>query len=165
MPVDPNSFTAAMSHVASPVAVVTTADDTGRRWGFTASSFCSLSLDPPLVLVCLAKTAGSHHAFTAGGTFIVNVLAEDHAEVARHFAVPGADKFAAGRMIPCELGLPGLGDALVRLVCDKHAVLDGGDHSILLGRVDATSVLDRTPLIYHNRSFTRPQPKLSVTGQ
>jgi flavin reductase ActVB len=165
MPVDTASFTAAMSRVASPVAVVTTADGTGRQWGFTASSFCSLSIDPPLVLVCLAKSAGSHPAFTAVGTFIVNVLAEDHAGVARHFAASSPDKFAAGLTVPCELGLPGLSDALVRLVCGRHAVLDGGDHSILLGRVDATSVQDRTPLIYHNRSFTRPQPKVSVTGR
>ncbi|XVS67522.1 flavin reductase family protein [Actinosynnema sp. CA-299493] len=156
MPTDPKTFTSAMASVAGPVAVVTTIDESGRPRGFTASSFCSLSLDPPLVLVCLSRTSSSHPAFAAAKSFTVNVLAHDHAELARHFARPSEDKFEGAVMTECERGLPGLVDAAARLACSAHAVLDGGDHSILVGLVEEAVTLDRTPLIYHNRAFTRP---------
>ncbi|WP_424187321.1 flavin reductase family protein [Actinokineospora sp. G85] len=156
MPVSRTEFTSAMAAVAAPVTVVTTMDPQGRRRGFTASSFCSLSLDPPLVLVCLAKSSSSHPAFAAADHFIVNVLADRHADLALRFAVPGADKFAGGEMVPCERGLPGLSDAAVRLSCAVHAFLDGGDHTILVGQVEGVDRTETTPLLYHKRTFTRP---------
>ncbi|WP_175407969.1 flavin reductase family protein [Streptomyces sp. TRM64462] len=151
-----STFVDAMAAVPGPVAVVTTVDPSGGRWGFTASAFCSLSLDPPLVLVCLAKSAGCHRAFTGSDAFLVNVLADDQADIARRFGGHGRDKFAAGDMTPIELGIPGLPSAASRLVCVTHSVLDGGDHSILVGRVHAASVQERTPLVYCNRRFTSP---------
>ena len=157
MAVDPASFTRAMSRIPCPVTVATTLDAAGRNWGFTASSFSSLSLDPPLVLICLGKAASTHAAFTATGRFMINILAEEHAGVARRFAAPGIDRFGAGDMEPCELGLPGLPDALVRVACSMHGILDGGDHSILVGRVEATHVSHRTPLVYCDRSFAAPR--------
>ncbi|MEV5437237.1 flavin reductase family protein [Streptomyces sp. NPDC052682] len=165
--VAPSDFTRAMAQVPSPVTVVTTTDATGRRWGFTASSFSSLSLDPPLVLVCPAKSAGSHDTFVTAEHFMVNVLSADQAEIAKRFARPGHDKFASGDMVPCELDLPGLPSAAARLACTLHAVLDGGDHSILVGRVAAVYVGDQEPLVYHNRTFTRPEtasPALAAAG-
>lgn len=156
MPLDPMTFTAAMARIAGPVSVVTTVDDAGRRWGFTASSFCSVSLDPPLVLVCLSRTSSCHPAFTTATSFIVNVLAHGQEDLARHFARPGADKFAGTVMTECEQGLPGLDDAAVRLACSVYSFTDGGDHSIMIGRVEEAAVLERMPLIYHNRAFTRP---------
>lgn len=153
---EPVDFARVMARVPTPVTVVTTVDATGRRWGFTASSFTSLSLDPPLVLVCPAKTASCHEAFVTGTRFLVNVLAADHADIATSFARSGHDKFAGSPMEPCELGLPGLPDATARIACTLHDVLDGGDHSILVGRVEAVSTGGADPLVYHDRRFTRP---------
>ncbi|MER5809360.1 flavin reductase family protein [Streptomyces sp. NPDC002033] len=154
---DPAEFARVMAQVPAPVTVVTTVDATGRRWGFTASSFTSLSLDPPLVLVCPAKTASCHEAFVTGTRFLVNVLAADQADIAGHFARSGADKFAGTPMRPCELGLPGLPDATARIACTLYDVLDGGDHSILVGRVEAVHAGGADPLVYHDRQFTRPR--------
>lgn len=156
--VAPTDFTHAMALVPTPVTVVTTTDAAGTHWGFTASSFSSLSLDPPLVLVCPAKTAQCHGAFLASDRFLVNVLSAEQAAVAAHFARPARDKFAAAAMVPCELGLPGLVDATARLACTTHEVLDGGDHSILVGRVAAAYEGKRDPLVYVDRGFTRPAP-------
>ncbi|MEU9982380.1 flavin reductase family protein [Streptomyces sp. NPDC050856] len=154
-PVDPDEFARTMARVPTPVTVVTTVDTSGRRWGFTASSFTSLSLDPPLVLVCLARTASCHAAFAAADRFLVNVLAADQADVAGAFARSGHDKFAGGTMEPCEAGLPGLPGATARLACVTHGVLDGGDHSILVGRVESVATGVAEPMVYCNRLFTR----------
>ncbi|MFB6578176.1 MULTISPECIES: flavin reductase family protein [unclassified Streptomyces] len=150
------ALTRAMARVPGPVTVVTTIDGTGKRWGFTANSFTSVSLEPPLVLVCLNKTASTHGAFTAADRFLINVLAHGEDEVALRFARSGVDRFADADMEPCELGLPGSHGACVRVACSMHAVLDAGDHSILVGRVVDTHTNDRTPLVYYNRAFAHP---------
>ncbi|MGW0423365.1 flavin reductase [Streptomyces sp. NPDC003015] len=149
-------FTRAMSRVPGPVTVVTTAGADGTAHGFTASSFSSASLDPPLVLVCLDKGASTHAAFTENRHFLVNVLGRGQEHIARRFATSGIERFATARMHPLELGLPGLPDASVRIACTLHGVLDAGDHSVLLGRVEATSTGDLTPLVYVDRSFHHP---------
>lgn len=156
MAVDPTDFVRAMARVPGPVTVATTVDRTGRRWGFTATAFSSLSLEPPLVLICLAKSASTHAAFISADHFMVNVLAYGHADVARRFSTSGVDRFEAGDMRPCELGLPGLPEAAVRVACALHTVLDGGDHTILVGRVEAAHVGRRAPLVYADRSFVHP---------
>jgi flavin reductase (DIM6/NTAB) family NADH-FMN oxidoreductase RutF len=157
--VDAADFTRAMAHVPSPVTVVTTIDPSGRRRGFTASSFSSLSLDPPLVLVCPAKSAGSHDVFVQSSHFMINVLSAEQEEVARTFARSGHDKFAAVDAVPAELDLPGLPDATARLACARFDVLEGGDHSILVGWVEEVYCAGTEPLVYHNRTFTRPTPR------
>ncbi|MFI1355905.1 flavin reductase family protein [Streptomyces sp. NPDC020898] len=160
---DTTALTRAMARVPGPVTVVTTIDGTGRRWGFTATSFSSLSLDPPLVLVCLNQSASTHRAFTTAGHFMVNLLAHGQDQVARRFARSGVDRFADGDMEPCELGLPGSPHACARVACALHSVEDGGDHSILVGRVLTTHVDDdRTPLVYYDRTFTHPASALDV---
>ncbi|GAB2584811.1 hypothetical protein GCM10027168_16990 [Streptomyces capparidis] len=158
MPVHPADFTRTMARVPAPVTVATTLDASGRRWGFTGSSFASLSLDPPLVLLCLGRGASTHGAFTSAEHFLVNVLARDQAEVALRFAASGADRFAAGDMVPCELGLPGLPGAAARVACRMHDILDGGDHSILVGRVEQAHTGGAPPLVYSDRAFAWPAP-------
>ncbi|WP_406208678.1 flavin reductase family protein [Kitasatospora sp. NBC_01560] len=158
MPVAQAAFTQAMSRVPAPVTVATTTDRDGRHWGFTASSFTSLSLDPQLVLICLDKAASTHAAFTAADRFLVNILADDQSEVAVRFATSNIDRFAAGDLVTCELGLPGLESATARLACTTHRILDGGDHSILVGRVEQLYTGSRPPLVYSDRRFTRPVP-------
>ncbi|WP_329562773.1 flavin reductase family protein [Kitasatospora sp. NBC_01266] len=156
MPVAPEDFTRAMARVPGPVVVATTVDPDGRRFGFTASSFSSLSMTPPLVLICLDKSASTHTAFTSADRFMINVLGQDQADVALRFARSGVDRFEAGDTSRLELGLPGIPEAAVRVACTLDRVIDGGDHSILLGRVESTHVGGQDPLLYCDRAFARP---------
>lgn len=152
----PDDFTQAMARVPGPVTVTTTVDAAGRRWGFTASSFSSLSLTPPLVLICLDKSASTHEAFIHADHFMINILAEEQADVALRFAKSGVDRFESGDAVPLELGLPGIPEAAARVACSLHQVVDGGDHSILIGRVEAAYASEGAPLVYCDRSFQRP---------
>lgn len=165
MSVDSTAFTQTMSQVPGPVTIATTIDTAGGHWGFTGSSFSSLSLNPPLVLICLDKKASTHEAFTSADRFLINVLALEQSDVAMRFARSGVDRFNAGDMVPCEFGLPGLKDAAARVACSMHAVLDGGDHSILVGRAEATYVDgERVPLVYRDRAFARPVADVQMAG-
>jgi flavin reductase ActVB len=146
-------FREAMALFPSGVTIVTTADGDGRWWGFTASSFCSVSMDPPLVLVCLAAKAECHPVFETAERFIVHVLPPEHAGLAVRFATRGADKFADAGFQSDEHGLPVLDRACVTLSCSTHAVQPAGDHSILLGRVGRISVNDDPPALYFRRRF------------
>ncbi|MFD6327093.1 flavin reductase [Streptomyces sp. NPDC058442] len=156
---DTVGFTTVMARVPSPVTVVTTYGSDGTPYGFTAGSFCSASLEPPLVLVCLDKGASTHPAFSTARRFLVNVLGRGQQHVARRFAASGVDRFAAGDMRPMELGLPGLPEASARIACSLHSVLDAGDHTALLGRVEQAFTGDRTPLVHVDRFFHRPAPE------
>ncbi|MEX5632804.1 flavin reductase family protein [Parafrankia sp. FMc2] len=150
---DSRLFRDAMASFPSGVTIVTTADDTGRWWGFTASSFCSVSMDPPLVLVCLAATAQCHSAFEQAERFIVHVVPPGHADLAVRFATRGADKFADAGFRSDERGLPVLDEACVTFDCAAHAVHPAGDHSILVGRVVRTRLGDDQPAVYFRRRF------------
>jgi surfactin synthase thioesterase subunit/flavin reductase (DIM6/NTAB) family NADH-FMN oxidoreductase RutF len=151
-------FREAMANLPAPVTVVTTLDGAGRVHAFTASAVCALSLDPPLLMVAVGRANGGHDAFTTADRFMVNILAGSHGDLARRYARSGAGKHEGGCLTPLELGLPGLPDAVARVACVRHDVLDGGDHSALVGRVVATSVSDRGPLIGFRRVFTTVAP-------
>jgi flavin reductase ActVB len=146
-------FREAMAQFPSGVTIVTTIDRDGRRWGFTASSFCSVSMDPPLVLVCLATTAQCHPVFETAERYVVHVVHQEHADLAVQFATRGADKFAGAGFGADEHGLPVLDRAAVTLSCVRHAVHPAGDHSILLGRVERVEVGEDRPAIYFQRRF------------
>jgi flavin reductase ActVB len=161
---DAQSLRAVMARVPGSVAVVTTRDAYDRSWGFTANSFTSVSLDPPLVLVCLDKRASTHAAFVTAHRFLVNVLSQEQADIAQHFATSGIDRFAAGHTRRCELGLPGLPEASARLACGMYRTVEAGDHHILLGRVLATQVSGRTPLVYCDRAYSRLAERAFLTA-
>jgi flavin reductase (DIM6/NTAB) family NADH-FMN oxidoreductase RutF len=158
--VEPTAFRDAVARFAGGVTVITTVDPTGRPVGFTATAFNSLSLDPPLVLVCLAKSADSHAAFLSAPTFAVSILAADQGSVARRFAIKGIDKFDG---VPIGRGvvsrLPTVLSAAAHLECRIVDRLDGGDHTILVGEVLAVASTDRPPLLYFNRHFGGFVPK------
>lgn len=153
--VDLDAFKEAMARFASGVTVVTTVDADGQRWGFTASAFCSVSVDPPLVLACLATAADCHPAFEATEHFAVNVLGQDDEDLAMTFASKGVDKFAAAPFVSHhETGVPVLQHALTSIVCrlrDRHAA---GDHDILVGEALEIRLGERgAPLCYFDRGF------------
>jgi len=153
MPVSEDEFRNALSCFASGVSVVTTKDASGNMHGITVSAFCSVSLNPPLILICIEKTAASHYAFTESGAFIVNILDETQTDLSERFAAPASDKFEDIDITPGVRGVPALIDALANLECRLHEVCDGGDHSIFVGEVENTYVNDGKPLVYFRSSY------------
>lgn len=150
---DPAEFRAAMSRLAAGVVVVTTREADGTPRGFTATSFCSLSLDPPLVLVCLAHTSSSFAAFDDCEEFAVSILGAEHTDVALRFATSGADKFPDGEHELTPSLLPVVAGALGRLDCRVHERHRAGDHTILIGRVTDARPAPGEPLLYYDRAF------------
>jgi flavin reductase ActVB len=157
MPVSSADFRSALSRFASGVSVVTTKDAAQKPFGITVSAFCSVSLDPPLVLICIEKTTGSHHAFEQSGRFTVNILASNEVGVSEHFASLIEDKFAGIEHAVDEHGIPILQGSLATLQCRLFKTLDGGDHSIFLGEVEHVIVRDAEPLIYYKGGYRHIQ--------
>ncbi|MFI9765695.1 flavin reductase family protein [Streptomyces sp. NPDC052415] len=146
-------FRAAMGRFPSGVVVVTTRCPDGTPRGFTASSFCSVSLDPPMVLVCLANSADSAASFARCDRFAVSVLAPLHRPLAERFATKGADKFGAAGLRLSPGGLPAVERALSVLECAAHARHPAGDHTVLIGRVTGVRLGEGAPMVYYDRSF------------
>jgi len=149
-----------LGHLATGVTVVTTWDAEGQPAGLTASSVTSVSLDPPLVLVCVAHTAQSYQALHAHGRFAINILHLEHEHLARRFATStgGAEKFEGTGYRPGALGLPILEDALAEIECTTEHVYPAGDHTIFVGRVEAADCrgdAGREPLLYYRGKFHR----------
>jgi flavin reductase (DIM6/NTAB) family NADH-FMN oxidoreductase RutF len=146
-------FRAALSHFASGVTIVT-AHGPGGLVGFTATGFTSLSLDPPLVLVCVSKTASAYEGVVGADHFAVSILAEAQRPVAELFARHGADRFRETKVRQAtRVPAPLIEDALVHLECIKHSEHHEGDHTILIGRVVACSVGTGQPLLHFARRF------------
>lgn len=153
MTISKDEFRAALSRFASGVTVVTTKDSGGHLHGITVSAFCSVSLEPPLILVCIEKTAGSHQAFKQAGAFVVNFLREGQQAVSNHFASPLDDKFSGVEYRSGMLELPVLNAALAALECRLVHAYDGGDHTIFVGEVARAEVSDGAPLIYFHGGY------------
>ena len=123
MGIDAREFRRSLGQFASGVTVVTTRDAAGQPQGLTASSFCSVSLDPPLVLVCVDNRLGARRAIEESGLFAVSVLRESQESVSRRFASRGTDKFAGWRLVSGASGLPLVSGALAHIECrlaDAH---------------------------------------------
>ncbi|WEH30868.1 flavin reductase family protein [Streptomyces sp. AM 3-1-1] len=153
-PVDAEGFRAAMSCFPAGVVLVTTREEDGTPRGFTASSFCSVSLAPPLVSVCQGTGAQSYGAFQECARFAVSVLRSGQRELASRFATRGADKFGGGGLVALEgSGLLVAADALVTLECAVHARHPAGDHVILVGEVRGVGQGEGEPLVHWGRGF------------
>jgi flavin reductase ActVB len=151
-----DEFRRVLSHFASGVTILTTREGNGRPVGLTASAFTSVSLDPPLVLACVDLKARCHDAFGAAERFAVNVLGVDQEPLSQRFASAGVDdKFDGLVLVSGALGLPLLEGALAHIECAKVAAYPAGDHTILLGRVDAAAVGEGHPLLYYRGRYDR----------
>ena len=166
-----NSFREAIARFATGVTVITTATPAGPA-GMTASAVASVSLDPLLLLVCIAEHLPTREAIAEGGAFVVNVLGEGDEALAKQFATPSPDKFAGVALRErCEL--PVLERAIAYFRCDVHEQLRGGDHSIFIGAVrECAHVTNRRPLLYFGSAFgalrlarRAPRPRLRVVGR
>ncbi|MFF4032088.1 flavin reductase family protein [Streptomyces sviceus] len=155
-PVDPAEFRRVLGNFATGVTVVTAPGAPGEGpAGFACQSFSSLSLDPPLVAFMVGRTSATWPRIARAGVFCVNVLSAAQGELCRAFAVSGADKFTGVRHDPAPAsGSPRLAGTLAWIDCTIHAVHTGGDHLIVVGRVDALGAGEgEAPLLFHRGRF------------
>ncbi|HEX5598368.1 MAG TPA: flavin reductase [Micromonosporaceae bacterium] len=152
--IDPTVFRHVVSHLASGVTVVTTSGPSGDH-GMTASSVTSLSLAPPMMLICLNRAAPTSAAVSQAGAYAVNVLGLGHEDLAQQFAAPSEDKFRGVAVTRGSLGLPILRDALAHIECRVVEEVTGGTHTIFLGRVVRATARDGQPLTYFRGGFGR----------
>jgi flavin reductase (DIM6/NTAB) family NADH-FMN oxidoreductase RutF len=158
--VDADLFRALLRRHAAAVVVITAPGEPPA--GFTATSFTSVSLDPPLVSFCLAHTASAWPAVAAAEVIAVHVLAEEQEPVARTFATHGIDRFAAhGAWRPGPGGVPLLDGVLAQIVCRVVRRVEAGDHSIVLAiPLTGSHHADHTvtPLVYHDGHYAHLRP-------
>lgn len=140
-----------MGSFATGVTVITSLGADGRIIGLTANAFSALSIDPPLVLVCVDYGSGSYRQIQQHGAFAVNILSDQQTEVALDFARRGADKGAATKYRLSDRGLPILEESLAWIECVLDREYEGGDHAILIGRVLELHAIDEGshPLLYY----------------
>lgn len=155
MSVNPDEFRAVLGRFPSGVTVVTTKSADGSDQGMTVSAFCSVSLDPPLVLVCIEKTASVYPALTAAPGFVVNILSAKQEQIARRFAIIDIDRFEGVGFTRSSSSYAILDDVLGVLECRRFAMHDGGDHTIILGEVEATRVESGAPLLYYRGGYAQ----------
>lgn len=152
MPIEEGLFRQAMSHFASGVTVVTT-EHQGELYGMTVASFASLSLTPPLVLICVGRNMQTHGAIAAAKRFGVSILGLDQQQLSGQFASRADDKFAGVDYRMGTLGVPLLNGAICALECTLHSQLDGGDHSIFVGSVEHAQTGEGAPLVYFRSGY------------
>lgn len=151
--IDSAKFRAALGGFATGVTVVTTLDGDDAPFGVTASSFNSVSLNPPLVLWSLSRKAQSIDAFCSSGHFAVHVLAADQAPLSSHFAKSGGDKFSALGWNKGVLGSPVFSEYASRFECRTLHQYEGGDHIIFVGEVVQFDQQDGQPLVFHQGGY------------
>jgi flavin reductase (DIM6/NTAB) family NADH-FMN oxidoreductase RutF len=160
----PEDFKRVLGCFATGVTVVTTWDPDGQPAGLTASAFSSVSLTPPLVLVCVGHASQCYPALRRSERFAVNILGSDQAAISQRFARangPGESKFEGLRYSTGELGLPMLDGALAQLECSTVHAYPGGDHTIFVGQVEAARcqpISGAEPLLYYRGQYGRLDP-------
>lgn len=144
-----------LGHFATGVTVITTKDREGTPFGLTANAFTSLSLDPPLVLICVDKTVQCYSCFEESKIFAVNFLSEDQEELSRRFATKGIEKFAGLRWREGRGGAALLDGTLGYIECTITQSYDGGDHTIIVGEIVGASAVGDRPLLFFKGKYHR----------
>ena len=153
---DPRTLRDALGCFATGVTVVTCVGEDGEPTGLTVNSFTSVSLDPPLLLVCLHKQAASATPLTTAEAFAINVLQTEQQPASITFSTRVEDRFGTTPWSSGEAGAPILKDSLCVFECEHYAVYDGGDHHILVGRVIKASFdASLDPLLFFRGSYRR----------
>ena len=159
---DPNAFRAALEQFATGVTVITTRTASGQLIGITASSFNSVSLNPPLVLWSLATKSASMPVFRANSHYVVNVLASSQLDLCRRFATVKGDRFAGVSHAAGDTGMPVLDGALAWFECHNRSRYDEGDHVIFVDEVERCGVREdatqTAPLVFHTGGFHTLRP-------
>lgn len=144
-------FRDAAGHFASGVTVIGTLQDQ-ELFGTTASAVLSLSMDPPMMLVCLNRSSSTHDVIAENGEFSISILNREQSHLARHFASKAADKYD-GIEVDYIHGLPVIHDAITAMTCTVESTTAGGTHTVFLGRVTALQTTDGEPLAYYRGGF------------
>lgn len=155
MPIEPDDFRRALAQFGSGVTAVTTRDGSGRALGLTVTAFSSVSLDPPLVLVCVDEHSETHVGFRESGTFGVSILAEEQENVSRRFAWGGAAKFEDTELVAGSTGVPLVAGALAHLECRVVGAHRAGDHTIYVGEIVSLATRPGRPLVYSQGRYRR----------
>jgi flavin reductase (DIM6/NTAB) family NADH-FMN oxidoreductase RutF len=154
--IDPATFRSVLGRFASGVTVVTVRDTQNYDHGMTVSAFCSLSLEPPLVLMCIEKSASLHGVIATGNTasrFAVNILRSNQEDIARRFAEEHPDRFEGIGFSRGTTGAPIIDDCLAVIECEVQSRHPAGDHTIVIGAVIASATSEGSPLLYYRGGY------------
>lgn len=154
--IDPATFRSVLGRFASGVTVVTVQDSQHDDHGMTVSAFCSLSLEPPLVLICVEKCASLHAVIANGDTasrFAVNILESKQEEVARRFADDHPNRFEGVGFTRGTTGAPIIDDCLAVIECEVQSRHPAGDHTIVIGAVIGSATSEGSPLLYYRGGY------------
>jgi flavin reductase (DIM6/NTAB) family NADH-FMN oxidoreductase RutF len=151
----PEEFRKACARYATGIAVAAVTSPDGSPEGLTVNSFTSVSLEPPLILVCIAKTATAYSAFQAAKAFAVNILREEQIDLSQHFASSKSQRFEGLDWRPGVHGAPVLNGALAVLECAMHGSFDAGDHTVYLGLVERAESHEGPPLLYFASAYRK----------
>jgi len=153
MPIDKNELRRVMGHFATGVTVITSLRKSGELHGLTANAFTSVSLTPPLLLICVDKKAESYQCFEESGVFTVNILAADQEDVSRKFAVSGGEKFEGVSYRAGANGAPILAGTIGYIECKVVSTYDGGDHTIYVGEIEQAETREAKPLLFFRGGY------------
>lgn len=155
MTIDLQELRRVVGHFATGVTIITTKDKAGTPFGLTANAFTSLSLNPPLVLICIDKAAQCYSCFEESKVFAVNVLGEEQEQIARRFATKGIEKFTGLKWHRGESGVALLDGAISHIECRIAHNYDGGDHTMYVGKVVHATASGDQPLIFFKGKYHR----------
>ncbi len=159
LPFDPAQFRRSCARFATGITVSTALAPDGTPHGFTANSFTSVSMHPPLVLICVDHRANVLRVFEQAEHFGINVLAADQEALSIRFAERGLDRFEGIEWHPGASGVPLLDGALARFECVTRQTIPAGDHTIILGEVLHAECQDGSPLLYFSSAYHTAQPR------
>ena len=155
MSVSPDEFRNLLGRFPSGVTVVTTTGQDGSDQAMTVSAFCSVSLEPPLVLICIEKTASAYQALMASSGFVVNVLSANQEQLARRFSIIDIDRFEGVGYSRSSKGFAILDDVLGVIECNRVSSHEAGDHTIIVGEVEAGRAENGKPLLYYRGGYAQ----------
>lgn len=150
---DPILFRRACGAFATGITVATVLGRDGKPHGLTANSFSSVSLDPPLVLICVAHKAATHGPFASADSFVINILGSDQKDLSVRFASSHPNRFEGLDWTLGELGAPVLSDSLAVIQCETKRKIAAGDHTIFLGEVRKADLREGKPLLYYAGNY------------
>jgi flavin reductase (DIM6/NTAB) family NADH-FMN oxidoreductase RutF len=153
MPIEKSELRRVMGHFATGVSIITTVSKDGQMAGLTANALCSVSLVPPLLLICVDKKAESYRHFEESKVFTVNLLSADQEDLSRRFATSGGNKFEGVSYRKGANGVPIINDVLAFMECRIVSSHEGGDHIIHVGEIEEASTIEGDPLLFYRGGY------------
>ncbi len=161
---EPRSLRQLLGQYATGITVVTALDVNQRKIGMTANSFTSVSLDPPLILWNIAKSATHFEDFKQAEYFAINILNEDQYLESKHFSKSADDKFEGLDDVDEYMGIPILNKSLTTFVCRQYELHEAGDHYIIVGQIEACRNQMGNPLVFHNGQYKQANVHQTFAG-